>query len=545
MYLSLKSKTDGLKGNIGLSILVINVILLLILFIINRYFIFIPINMKFLFRFLFAWGVVNGAILIAYSIYKHKKVLGITVIAVLACMILASIITTNKIFNYKRYRNLAGEIKTHEFNDDIKAVDLSKIPINNSDLAKNLADKKLGEIPSLGSQVDIGEFTIQKVKDELYYVAPLEHEGFFKWYSNRKGTPGYVMVSATRQNDVRLVTELNGKKINLKYLDSAYFMSNLRRHAFLNKSTKGLTDYSFELDDEGNPYWAISMYDLSVGLSGEKVEGTVLVNAQTGETKTYSIKDTPSWVDRIQPKQIMQKNLTNWGELVHGVFNFSNKDKLTLTEGIKVIYNGEDCYYYTGVTSVGADESLVGFFLTNSRTGTTNLYKVSGAIENAAVKSAEGKVQQFGYTGTFPILTNVQSQPTYFTTLLDNKGLIKSYAFVNVKNYNVVGEGETVNEAYSDYIKGLSKDTSIKLEESGESKEIEGIIDRIGEVSNGDNQYYMITLKDNKNIFIVPKELSNLTSITKEQDKIKIEYIDSDNKTVTAKKFENLTLEER
>ena len=86
--------------------------------------------------------------------------------------------------NYKEYRKLAGEIKQEDFTEDIEIIDISELPINNSDLARNLADKKLGEIPSLGSQVEIGEFTLQKVNGELYYVAPLEHTGLFKWANN-------------------------------------------------------------------------------------------------------------------------------------------------------------------------------------------------------------------------------------------------------------------------------------------------------------------------------------------------------------------------
>ncbi|MEG0367515.1 MAG: hypothetical protein RR585_11815, partial [Coprobacillus sp.] len=71
------------------------------------------------------------------------------------------------------------------------------------------ADKKLGEIPSLGSQVTIGELHLQSIAGELYYVAPLEHSSLIKWFTNSNGTSGYIKVSATNQNDVQLVTELN------------------------------------------------------------------------------------------------------------------------------------------------------------------------------------------------------------------------------------------------------------------------------------------------------------------------------------------------
>lgn len=519
-----------------------NIIFLLLCFVINKFFLFVPLNVRFLFRFLINIAFIDGLVLIIYAAISKKKKLIYGIVISFILIIALAVVSTSKIINYENYRELAGDIEVHDFTSDIKTVDLSKLPINNSDLARNLADKKIGEIPSLGSQVTIGEFTIQKVANELYYVAPLEHSGFFKWNRNKEGTSGYVMVNATKENEVRLVTELNGAPLKLKYLDSAYFGSYLNRYAYSKVNNHGLTDFSFELDDSGNPYWVISMYDLSIGLSGNKIVGSLLINAQTGEAQSYSVEDTPKWVDRIQPKKIVENNLTNWGELVHGVFNFSNRDKLTLTEGNKVLYNGEDCYYYTGVTSVGSDESLVGFLLSNTRTGVTTMYKVSGAVETAGMKSAEGKVQQFDYEATFPILINLEDHPTYFTTLLDKKGLIKSYAFVSVSNYNIVGVGETIQQAYNSYIQGLSRDTSSNLTNDNNIVEIEGEVDRIGVVINNNTSYYTFMLKDKKTKFIISTEISTEPAITNIGDKVKIKYVGNDNESITVKEFTNLSI---
>ncbi|SHH81294.1 hypothetical protein SAMN02745196_01486 [Clostridium collagenovorans DSM 3089] len=519
-----------------------NIIFLLLCFVINKFFLFVPLNVRFLFRFLINIAFIDGLVLIIYAAISKKKKLIYGIVISFILIIALAVVSTSKIINYEKYRELAGDVEVHEFTSDIKTVDLSKLPINNSDLARNLADKKIGEIPSLGSQVTIGEFTIQKVANELYYVAPLEHSGFFKWNRNKEGTSGYVMVNATKENEVRLVTELNGAPLKLKYLDSAYFGSYLNRYAYSKVNNHGLTDFSFELDDSGNPYWVISMYDLSIGLSGNKIVGSLLINAQTGEAQSYSVEDTPKWVDRIQPKKIVENNLTNWGELVHGVFNFSNRDKLTLTEGNKVLYNGEDCYYYTGVTSVGSDESLVGFLLSNTRTGVTTMYKVSGAVETAGMKSAEGKVQQFDYEATFPILINLEDHPTYFTTLLDKKGLIKSYAFVSVSNYNIVGVGETIQQAYNSYIQGLSRDTSSNLTNDNNIVEVEGEVDRIGVVINNNTSYYTFMLKDKKTKFIISTEISTEPAITNIGDKVKIKYVGNDNESITVKEFTNLSI---
>lgn len=537
-----------------ITFLIVNIITILVLFLLNRFLIFVPYNIYFIYGYLLiilivnlitaalSWAIEYDNQKRAKSNNKKVKALGnltVALVLILISVFILKFITTSKTINYKEYRALAGEIKEEKFSEDIEIIDIAKLPINNSDLARNLADKKLGEIPSLGSQVEIGEFTLQKVDGELYYVAPLEHSGLFKWLNNRGGTTGYLKVNATKTNDVELVTELNGEPLSLKYLESSYFGSDISRYAYKQNNKYGLTDFSFELNNEGRPYWVISMYDKTIGFSGNKIVGTLLIDVQTGESKEYSVEETPEWVDRIQPKPLMSKNLNNWGKLVHGAWNFSDKDKLKLTEGVKVIYNGDECFYYTGVTSVGSDESLVGFFLTNTRTGETSMYKMSGAIESAAMSSAEGKLQQFGYNSTWPVLINIQGEPTYFMTLLDNKGLIKNYAFVNVKNYNILGAGESIQGAYNNYIQGLSSDTSSNLVNSSEVVEIEGTIERIGMYLSNSASYYMIALIGNETKFVIPTEVSNLVAIAEKGDKVKITYIPNTTEVITVRSFKN------
>jgi hypothetical protein len=53
-------------------------------------------------------------------------------------------------------------------------------------------------------------------------VAPLLHSVFFKWFNNQEGTAGY-MVSATNERDVRLVQNVAGKAIKIKYQQALIF----------------------------------------------------------------------------------------------------------------------------------------------------------------------------------------------------------------------------------------------------------------------------------------------------------------------------------
>ena len=446
------------------------------------------------------------------------------------------------IFMPSTHRNLIGNVEEIEFSSEIEHIDLKQLPIIDKDLAYKLADKKLGEIPSLGSQVTIGDLSLQSVNGQLYYVGPLEHSSFFKWLTNREGTKGYIKVSATNQNDVQLVTELNGEDIHLKYIPSAYLFSDLDRHAYLNDMKAGHTDYTFELDDEGNPYWVITRYDNAIGITEQKAIGTEIINAQTGETNIYDIENTPKWVDRIQPSSYINNYLNKWGELVHGILNFSDKDKLKSTQGMNIIFNDDECYYYTGITSVGNDEGLVGFMLTNTRTGEAKMYKTSGATEAASMKSAEGKVQQYGYTATFPYLINIQSEPTYFMTLKDSNGLVKQYAMVNVKNYNTVAVGDTLQSTLNRYLEALTN-TNISLEGSNSEESLVGEVERIGLVVKEGSSIYDIKIKGQDNFFSVSTETSREVALTNIGDTISIKFIKvGDGQYIITNSFENLTL---
>ena len=479
--------------------------------------------------------------ILGYGLFiRNRKYIITSVVVAVGYIII--VVACSPLISYTAHRNLIGNVEEVDFSSQIEYMDINQLPTIDKELANKLADKKLGEISSLGSQVTVGELHMQSVNGQLCYVGPLEHSSFLKWLTNREGTIGYIKVSATNQNDVELVTKLDGKDIKLKYLNSAYIFSDLDRAAYFRDMKAGHTDYTFELDDSGRPYWVITRYDTGIGITEKKAIGALVMDAQTGESNIYDISDLPSWVDRIQPSSYINRYINKWGELVHGVLNFTDKDKLKSTGGMNIIYNKDKCYYYTGITSVGSDESLVGFTLTNTRTGETKLYKTAGATEEASMKSAEGKVQQYGYKATFPYLINIQNEPTYFMTLKDSNGLVKQYAMVNVKNYNTVGVGDTLQATLNKYLEGLTN-TNISLESGNEEETIKGEIERIGLVIKEGTSIYDIKLKNNNNIFSVSTETSRDVALTKAGDSVEMKFIKvGDNKYIIVNSFANTSV---
>ncbi|MBM6920963.1 hypothetical protein H6A12_07340 [Phocea massiliensis] len=450
----------------------------------------------------------------------------------------------NPLFFWGSYRDQMKEPEVKEFTSEIQTVDLNQIPVVDKELAQTLADKKLGEKPSLGSQVVLGEPTIQTVDGKLVWVVPLHHSGFFKWLANMDGAAGYIVVSATDMKDVHYVDSYK-----IKIQPDSYFMDDLTRTArFKGGLFDGITDYSFELDDSGHPYWVVTTYKNTCGFSLPEADGVLLVDAQTGETKKYSVEEVPEWIDRVQPEDFIIEQINNKGQYVHGIFNFSNKDKYQASEGSAIIYNGENCYLVTGITSVGVDESTTGFMMVDMVTKEPVLYRIGGATESAAMKSAEGKVQDLGYDASFPIIMNIDGHPTYFMTLKDSARLVKKYTFVSVTDYMTVGIGDTTTQAYEDYKKVMAntQDTPLGGEEEApaEEKTVTGTVSRINfTVQDGKTVYYLTLTETGTQMYMAPIDVSDTLTLTQSGDSVSLTYrVSEGQQTVEVVSFENSTM---
>ena len=443
------------------------------------------------------------------------------------------------IFHSNAYRDQLGEAEPVPFSSDMQLADLDQLPIVDEALAVTLADKKLGERAGLGSQVRLGAdaVTIQQIDGELMWAIPLYHRGVFKWITNLSGTQGYILVSATDVNDVRYMEDYK-----VKYYPGNYLLQDLTRHVrFGGAWLDGITDPTFEIADDGQPYWIYTTYRNLRGFNLPEATGAWVVNATTGEMERYTIETLPAWVDRIQPEGFIINQINNKGEFVHGWLNFADKDKFKASPGHMILYNNGHCYLFTGMTSIGADDSAIGFIMVDMVDKDLRVYMMAGATETAAMGSAQGKVQHLGYQATFPLILNIDGQPTYFMALKDATGLIKQYAFVSVVNYSIVGTGETIQEAQNDYLQGLQNSgVTVDAAESQKLEEATGTVWRIGAEFDGQQTVYKLVLSQQRNtIFLLPAVLSDELALTREGDPVRIGYPAQEGPSVTASAFDN------
>jgi hypothetical protein len=268
------------------------------------------------------------------------------------------------------------------------------------------------------------------------------------------------------------------------------------------------------------------------------------VNAQSGAIQSYGLNTIPAWVDRVQPIAFIEEQLNDWGEYVHGYWNFSNSDKLQITEGLTLVYGKNNkSYWYTGLTSVGKDESAVGFVLVDTRTKETTFYKQGGATEFAAQSSAQGKVQEKGYSASMPIPYNINGIPTYVMTLKDNGGLVKMFAMVAISDYTIVGVGNTMRETLMSY-KNVYNMADNKINPSSQSnkKTVISVISRIQNDVKSGNSFYYFTLKNYPNIFVGSSQLSSQLPISMVGDSVKVSFDVDLEEVIDVSSFENWNL---
>lgn len=398
------------------------------------------------------------------------------------------------LFQAKSYYSRITIKEDGDFKTDIKEVNPLALPLLDKSSSTKLGDRVMGQMTDLVSQFRVSNLYTQiNYNNDIVRVTPLEYDGLIKYFTNHKeGIPAYIIVNSVTGN-----TELVKLEDGIKYSTSAYFFENLNRKLRFNYPFDIFGEYSFEIDNDGNPYYVVPVMSYSgVGLK-EEVKEVIIMNAVTGESKKYDVASVPTWVDHVYSASLILEQVNDWGRYKNGFLNsiFSQKNVVMTTEGYNYTVMNDDVYLYTGITSVASDESNVGFILANLRTKETVLYPVSGAEEYSAMSSALGQVQQMNYVASFPLLINVNGKPTYLMSLKDNAGLVKMYALVDVVDYQKVVVTDSslgIEKAISNYLGDnfYNKDELI-------SKQVT-IIDVKTAVIDGNTCYYMIDSDGNK-----------------------------------------------
>lgn len=387
------------------------------------------------------------------------------------------------------------EIEEKDFESDFFELNPSQIPMLDRDTAERLGDRRIGSLTDLVSQfLPANTYTQINIDNEPFRVTPLEYAGFIQWFNNRsEGIPHYLKVDMVSGE-----VTVEDLEDNIKYSHSERFNRNVHRHLRFRYPTLIFRDPSFEVDDEGHPYYVATTYENRFLFTQQEPNGVIILDATNGDTVAYDLDEMPSWMDRIYSADLILSQLNYRGHYSSGYWNsvFQRRGVTETTDGYNYIPMADDVYLYTGVTSVNRDTSNIGFYLVNLRTKEAEYYPVTSADEFSAMQSAEGSLQQMRFNSTFPLLVSINQRPFYISSLKDDSGLVRSYALVDAQDYQRVITGETVEGLIHQLNGTLPTDDPVEIDEIDSEEAlafISGEVDQIAQaVVEGDTIYYFM-----------------------------------------------------
>ena len=429
------------------------------------------------------------------------------------------------VFHAKAYRQILGT-PTQE-GPALPKLNIDSAPLVSRQMALQEAQKLLSQQPGLGSQVEIGVMAKQVVNGNLVWVGFLEHSGVIKWMANGS-TPGYVVVSATDPANARLVTGFH-----LRYLESGLFWDNVERVAYFADPFDGQRSFTPELDENGRPFWVVTLYQHEVGFAGDKAIGVLTVDAQTGRVTRYALSNLPAWIDLAQSPSILADEVNNWGRYVHGWLNaeFGGKDVVGVAGKLDLLYgdNGR-AYWFAGLSSVGADNGNTGFMLLDSRTGKAYQYQLAGASQAVAQTAVEGLVRANQYHATNPLVFLVQGEPTYVMTLTDATGIVRGYGLVSVKNYQVAVFAPNLADAVRAYGDKLHEN-GFTVNQFTKTQHAVGAIERKGIDIRGGNSVYYLWIQGVAPLLTGTSDISQELPVLQAGDTVSVGYAEGKGRT--------------
>lgn len=476
--------------------------------------------------------------------FKKRSIVPIIMIGVLLVVMVVGWLVGCTFFRAKAYSNLVT-VQESDFSEDFKEIKYDQVPRLDAVTSKVLADQQLGSLSEYKSQ-----YVVSSVSTQINYqgtpvrVAYLEYADVFKWFNNTKnGLPAYMLIDLVSQK-VTAVNCIEKFGEGIKYSPTELFNEKLVRHLRFQYPTALLDTSNFEINDDGHPYWITPVLDKTIGLfGGTDVKGAIITDALTGESNYYNIEtirtdSSLNWIDVVYNQNLLVEQYNYHGKLSNGFWNsiiFQN-DVNIASQGNGNIAMDDDVWVYTGVTSSKEDASNFGFILCNQRTKEIRYYQNGGAMESSAQESAADAVQNYGYRAIFPILLDIEGQPTYFMSLYGDSYTVKGYALVNLDDKTIVGTGlldteksdvNALNAAVENYIAALKdknkvdKDadaddykvtddnTSVTDTVNDDVKTVTGVVTDVKTAVNNGNTVYYLQI-ENKYYYISVNECMNV-----------------------------------
>lgn len=270
-------------------------------------------------------------------------------------------------------------------------INSSHIRLVSYETARWRSDKVIG---SLGYKSAIADPDIQTLNGTLVWITPLDYaDSFIKaWSYAGEGTGGYVIVNAEDPKaDARLVPVSR-----MIYTRGALFENEVNRRVWEQYPEYLQMETTFQLDSAMQPKYVIQLAEpMLYGCIGERPVGVATVDPVSGSVDFFRLGDQPAWIQRVWSEITTEEWIGWWGRYQRGWWNsiLEQRDVKVLSgidEPDVFLVNGNDgrLYWFGTLSNPGTDTSMVGYMLTDVRTGkftfheTPGYYNDVGAAQN-------------------------------------------------------------------------------------------------------------------------------------------------------------------
>lgn len=410
--------------------------------------------------------------------------------------------------------------------------------------ARYRSEKKLGEL-SHASYYDLGESTLQKIDDHLYWVTPIEYTGFFKWTKNVP-VPGFIKMSAEDENkDAVLV------KSEMTYVPSAFFHEDLKRLVRNSHKDSVLLEASFEPDDNDKPFYVVPYGDYNKFREIVDVKGIYIIDPKTGEIKDYKMNEIPAFIDHVIPTSVAEDWNEWYGKYVHGFWNtiFSKEDIKVPTEWedsdeVNGVFNKDLALnWFTDFTRPKSDSgSMVGYSLINARDGKLTFYEnANGSLNGkSAINVAEKTFRAEKYEAGTPILYTIYGQFTWVVPLMDSNNVLRQIVLVNAKDEKVYSYSNEKSKLFNDYkyaIATLLKDDNTVPTDLADMKELKGKISFVYKSEMEGSTVVRFMVEQDKRIFQVSSNDFPYSIFLDKGMDVSVNYMDTEETVVSVQEL--------
>ncbi|GEN96094.1 hypothetical protein [Pediococcus ethanolidurans] len=414
---------------------------------------------------------------------------------------------------------------------------------------KNRMNKNMSDVPN-SQYFHLGDIQAQYYHGKPVYIAPVEFDGFFKYMSAKQRTPGYFIIDATSVS-----AEPKFVRKSMKYTNASYFNNNAQRHIYQDYPQWLVADNSepqLEVDENGTPYYIETTYKsmaLSHRINYSKLH-VIAVNAITGKTNLYALKNLPKWIDEGITSDVADYMNTAYGKYQRGWLNMH----LSKT-GIQVPTNSEvistfdrqgNVQYFTDFTNPRSDaDSALGYSMINARTGQLVYYKTHGIMDSdGARNNADNNYKAQQWKSSMPVIYNINGKPTWVLSILDSTSAFRGYYYIDAADQSVHATGNNANEAVDNFRQALVDSGASAGNTAGTKlKTITGTVARAVLATKGSNQVLLFTLSGSNTVYTADGDDFQKALLTQAGDKVRLKaYVVNGKSVGNVEKFTNLNL---